>query len=699
MTTPSPPSPAVDPLPPFASAAALMREAADLLRPPQRMSVSDAAERYRHLHNPGGGYSGPWRRTQVPMMVKPMDTLESRKYQGLIFVGPAQSTKTDSLVINWIVKRIKCNPADMLVVNPTELAARDFSKRRIDRMNEHCPAVGRLLGNRRTDDNVRDKSYPGMMLSLGWPTIAHLSGRPIPLVIFTDYDRMPQNIDGEGAPFDLGVARTRTFQSAGMTAAESSPGREVTDPDWEPETPHEAPPTTGTLALYNRGDRRLWYVPCPDCGEFFAGSFADLVFDDALPPAEAAADVMMRCPHCGVLIDERHKPAMNAAGVWLKEGQTISADGVVTGEGRKSHIASFWLKGPWAIFQRWGDLVQKYLTAQAERQITGDEEALRTTINVDQAEPYLPLARQNKDGLKKSDLVARAESYPLGIVPEGARFLTAAIDVQANRFPVQVEAWGVDRENWLIDRFDINQSARRDREGRPATLRPAVHDEDWLLITDQVLDRVYPLAGDPARGMRIQLVVCDSHGAAGVTDKAYAYWRLLKRGGKGNRLRLLRGIATPRAPRVIETFPDTNRKDRMANARGEIPVLQLQVNRLKDEVDADLRNDIVGPRYQHLPDALDDSIFDEFTAEQREDEIWVRKPGRANEAFDLKVYNRAAMIILGTEKIRDFDSGPAWVRPWAENANVVKLERDGGRTVVVEDDVESRIAEAVKGIA
>ena len=44
----------------------------------------------------------------------------------------------------------------------------------------------------------------------------------------------------------------------GMTAAESSPGRVITDAKWIRKTPHEAPPTTGILSLYNRGDRRLW---------------------------------------------------------------------------------------------------------------------------------------------------------------------------------------------------------------------------------------------------------------------------------------------------------------------------------------------------------------------------------------------------------------------------------------------------------
>ncbi|MCM4841582.1 phage terminase large subunit family protein, partial [Escherichia coli] len=63
--------------------------------------------------------------------------------------------------------------------------------------------------------------------------------------------------------------RTTTFMSSGMTLVESSPGRDVKDVKWRRTSPHEAPPTTGILSLYNRGDRRRWYWPCPHCGEYF----------------------------------------------------------------------------------------------------------------------------------------------------------------------------------------------------------------------------------------------------------------------------------------------------------------------------------------------------------------------------------------------------------------------------------------------
>ncbi|MEM8348802.1 phage terminase large subunit family protein, partial [Morganella morganii] len=118
--------------------------------------------------------------------------------------------------------------------------------------------------------NVHDKTFrAGNYLKIGWPSVNIMSSSDYRFVALTDYDRFPEDIDGEGDAFSLASKRTTTFMSAGMTLVESSPGREITDQKWTPSSPHEAPPTTGILSLYNRGDRQRWYWPCPHCGEYF----------------------------------------------------------------------------------------------------------------------------------------------------------------------------------------------------------------------------------------------------------------------------------------------------------------------------------------------------------------------------------------------------------------------------------------------
>src|SRR5690606_6089718 len=184
----------------------------------------------------------------------------------------------------------------------------------------------------RDSDNTHDKTYKsGMLLSISWPSINEMSSKPVPIVMFTDYDRMPEDIGGEGTPFFLGQQRTKTFRNLGMTIAESSPGHPVEEPeDDDPEArvepgAHEAPPCRGILGLYNQGDRRLWFWPCPECGEYFEGKFSLLAWpskgEDGKPLSQRKMldGVRMVCPHNDCRIAPEQRDGMNARGVWLAE--------------------------------------------------------------------------------------------------------------------------------------------------------------------------------------------------------------------------------------------------------------------------------------------------------------------------------------------------------------------------------------------
>ena len=71
---------------------ALIVEAAAAARPPERLTVSEAAEKYRMLNNPGS-YVGPWKNSVTPYLVEPMNELQNRDFTGFVFAGPAQCGK------------------------------------------------------------------------------------------------------------------------------------------------------------------------------------------------------------------------------------------------------------------------------------------------------------------------------------------------------------------------------------------------------------------------------------------------------------------------------------------------------------------------------------------------------------------------------------------------------------------------------
>lgn len=647
----------------------IQRDNAEILRPPRRLTVPEAAERYVYLDTPGG-YAGPWKNDLPHYMVKPAECLTSRDYEAVVFSGPAQTAKTAMLVDNWMAHTITCDPADFMVVQTAQDTARDYSKRRVDRMIAASDYIREKLRKGGSSDNTFDKYFrSGMILSLGWPTKNQLAGKAIGKMALTDYDRMPDDVDGEGAAFYLAKKRTTTFLSRGMTMAEGSPSKPILDPKWEPKTPHEAPPTKGILGLYNTGDRHRLYGKCDHCGDYYMpkpGMEAMYVPEIAHKEPDYE-NIGLICTNCGgVNTDER---AFKRSVVWLKEGQTISKDGVIHGEGRKSKIASFLMIGWAAAFQSWQSIVRNYYHAKDIYDRTGDEEALKNTTNLDQGAPYLDKTLSNTRS--QSEIESRAEPVEKRVVPDKVRFLLASIDVQKGRFVCQVEGFCEHLESHIIDRFNLKLSHRDDENGNVQPLEPGSYLEDWDVIIDNVLEKTYPIQGTDKR-MPILKVACDSGGQEGVTEKAYNFWRKLQNLGYSHknpsksRFILVKGGSTMNAPDVRETFPGANGRERKAKARGEIPVYLINTNTMKDNLANNLDRKEPGPNYTHFPQWLGGFFFAELTAEIRTPKGWLNPSNKRNEAFDLMVYVRVLLKLIGADKI-NWNNPPLWAKTIIEN--------------------------------
>ncbi|WP_169781171.1 phage terminase large subunit family protein [Escherichia coli] len=642
-----------------------------ILRAPRRMRVADAVAQYMRVPM-GAGNSVPWDPLVAPYVIEPMNCLASREYDAVIFVGPARTGKTIGLIDGWVIYNVICDPADMLIIQMTEEKAREHSKKRLARTFRVSPEVVSRLSPNKNDNNVYDRTFlAGNYLKIGWPSVNIMSSSDYKCVALTDYDRFPEDIDGEGDAFSLASKRTTTFMSSGMALVESSPGRDVKDVKWRRTSPHEAPPTTGILSLYNRGDRRRWYWPCPHCGEYFQPC-GDVVagFRDIADPVLASEAAYIQCPSCSGRILPEQKRELNGRGVWLRDGESINADGSRYGDPRRSRIASFWMEGPAAAYQTLSQLVYKLLTAEQEYETTGSEETLKTVINTDWGLPYLPRASMEQ---RKSELLEqRAEPVPSRSVPDGVNFLVATVDVQAGRhrrFVVQVTGYGSRGERWIIDRYNITQSLRGDSDGESQRIDPASYPEDWDVLLTDVFHKSWPLASDPSQQMRLMAMAVDSGGEDGVTDNAYKFWRRCRRDGLGKRIYLFKGDSIRRAKLITRTFPDnTGRTGRRAQAAGDVPLWLLQTDALKDRVNNALWRDSLGPGYVHFPDWLGSWFYDELTNEERGSDGKWSKPGRgANEAFDLMVYAEALVILHGYEKIR-WPDAPEWAsrETWLE---------------------------------
>lgn len=662
-------------LPPFRPIGDAVRAALPALAPPARVTVAEAAER-RNIES--GGAWVEWSNDVAPYMVEPMEVVTSRRFNALIFAGPARCSKTEALILNPIAHAILASPRLVHVVHMTQQAAREFSIETLDKMLRHSPELRARLARGKGADNTFDKRFTGgMRLTVGWPVVHQLSARSIPLVLITDFDRMPPDIDGEGSAFALGRKRTEAHGTRGMTVCESSPGFPVLDETWSPASPHEAPPCGGVLGLYNGGTRARWYWRCEDCSGEFEPTFDRLKYPDEGTAAERGAAAFMACPHCGSVIPPSEKARRNRAGRWLHE----SGDGTPVPLGdtvRRTSIASYWLDGAAAAFAPWADIVARYLEAEAKFDRTGDEADLKTVVNVDLGRAYTPRSMSAAAGLSESRLRDGAADAEWRTAPRGTRFVTVAVDVQVGRFVVQAEAWGEGLERTLIDRFDIHSPPAGAPRSGDRRIDPARYLEDWSVLLP-LADRAYPVATEGVALKPVAIVV-DAGGEQGVTPNAFDFYRAARR-THPRRFRLVRGRGGDRVKRAEEATPETAHKGKRHVAR-DVRIIWAGTDRLKDEVAASLLREEEGARALHIPRGAPSEVFAEYAAERKGAKGWEKKPGvRRNEALDLSVYSLALAIVLGAEAV-DWRAAPPWARPARENGFAVPLGGPEGEAEV-----------------
>lgn len=686
----------------------MLQEAAVTVRPPEKITVPEAAEKYRYLRNIGS-YQGPWKNSMTPYLVEPMEEFTNELLSTVVFVGPSQCGKTD-MCLNFLTYKTKSDPSDMMIVQTTQTTARDFSISRVDRLHRHSPLIGSELLPQKDADNVFDKRYrSGMLLRMSWPSANELSGRPVPIVWETDYDRMPMDVDGEGTPYVLGQARTTSFGRNGKVIVESSPGFPIMKTDWIPKTPHEAPPCDGILQIYNMGDRRRWYWRCVKCKNSFEPHRRYLAWDASNDFVEAGETARIVCPFCGQFYREKEtkeapgKHGMNqlfkdgGQAMWVRDGQRWTPEGI-EGKSYRSQVGSFWLFGVAAAFANWSSQIQALLAAEQEYEETNSENTLKTVLNTKFGEAYMPKAQQK---LRAAEEIRGRAKEALGqrVVPNGVRFLVATIDVQSNRFEVQVHGVGVE-DIWVIDRFKVQWSKRRDEE-RPDQFRfakPAGYEEDWRLLVEEVLLKTYPLQADPTRAMAIYQTFCDSGGEDGVTTKAYNFVRWLRWGYSGPfaeendemkalypwhpqlaaRFHLVKGNPLPNAPRVEVRYPDSQKKDQWAGARGEIEVVFINSNMMKDTLDGILERKEAGGRI-NFPAWLPLTFYKELTVETKDPNTkkWVNPNRYRNESWDLLVYLLAGLLhrSISWEHIT-WNAPPSWADEFNRNDMVISLIKD-----------------------
>ena len=651
---------------PFADAAALIAEALDAYLPPSAISVANHAAATRWLDNRGGGYVGRWSHDEAPYLREPMEVLTSRDHTAVAIAGPGRSGKT-AVAENWLLQSVDADPADLLWYEPTDDAIESYVKRVINPMIDLHEPLRSRLGTLPIDRSIHFKRFGAMWVEFLAATYQNLVGKSAGRIVIDEYDACPEK---DGDVYRLADVRRQSFGPESKILAVSHPDRaEGTDPrKW----------TRGIMRLYADSDRRAWYWPCPHCNGYSSPnptsrSVMLLHYPDAAPLDEIADAARLLCPHCGGFIEDKWRRAMNMEGRWVGRGQAIDEAGNITGERIHNNTAGFWIVGVMSpfILGGIGSLARDLVSAEREAEAGGDDKPIRDVMAKRWGIPASP--RTAIGTIDAANLAERADDrLRIGVVPEGVRFLTAAVDVQANRFELLVRGWGIGAESWVIDHRRISAD-------------PATNAGDWDDLVDLLAELAYPLADESGRVMRLRASGWDSGGADGVTEQAYQAWRRARRARLTTRLGQvggcdawtmlpLKGMSTPNAPMLRVDYPDTARKDRRVVARGEIPLAQFNPNAFKDALaKTQLAVGPPGHGYVHVPGALKHqpapTFFDQLVSERRDAKGRWTGTGVRNEALDLMVMCHVLARLHGLART-DWTRPPLWATEWDRNTLV-----------------------------
>lgn len=599
------------------------------MKPPEDLTVSQWADKNRRLTSESSAEVGKWRTSRTPYMFDILDSFTDPLIEHIVVVAASQVGKSET-INNMVGYCIDQDPGPILLIQPTIDDVKRYSEMRIAPMIRETRCLKRKVADPKSRDAAntkRQKSFPGGVLVMTGSNVAHdLSSMPIRYVFGDERDRWATSAGSEGDPWELAVARTRTFYNKKMVEVST-------------------PTVKGASAIensYNLGTMERWKTQCPHCGEYVEITFDNIRFeyDDAENGDKKIfhiSEIFYVCPECGGISDEHTMKSQPAK--WV----------ATVPEARKHHkTRSFWLTAwvsPWAT---WESIILQFLQAGT------DSAKLQVVYNTQFGE----LWEERGDMASEDDVMARREVYEAE-VPDGVLLLTCGVDTQDDRLEYEVVGHRRYGETWGIKKGVIL--------GRPDT------EEVWERL-DEVLSHKYKFKSGVS--LQISLTFIDEGGHFTQEVRQHCLAR------QYDHVFAIKGANRPDIP---YTAPPKKQKI-VVNGKviGQVWVYEIGVNAGKQKIVDNLRVQSPGANYCHFP--LRDDYGKQFFKQLMSEHLayvpklkhpwqWQKIPGHErNEAFDIRNYNLAACEILSP----DWDAIEQKLRtakPGEENASIPMKEK------------------------
>lgn len=558
---------------------------AKILAPPPELTVSQWADMYRKLSREASAEPGQWNTDRAPYQREILDAINDAGCEEVVIMSSAQVGKTE-LLLNIIGYYIDYDPAPILCLQPTLEMAQTFSKDRLAPMFRDTPVLRGKVQDAKSRDSgntILHKTFPGGHITMaGANSAAGLASRPIRVVLMDEIDRYPPSAGTEGNPIRLAEKRTITFWNRKKVKV-STPtikGRSEIEKEFQ------------------TSSREEWCVPCPCCGRYQPYEWSRIRF----------SDVTMECKFCGEHLKESD---------WKENtGKWVAA--VDNHQKRGFHLNA--LASPWI---HWEEIIAEFQEANRESKEHGDHEKLKVWVNTMLGETW----EESGTAADEDALLKRREMYRADL-PDGVLLVTAGVDVQDDRFEVEITGWGKGYESWGILRRKIYGDLEK--------------EETWSQLENFLEMELY---FENKCSLLIAAICLDTGGH--YTSEAYRFLKKMEK--KNKNIFGIKGMGGAGIPLVYKISRNNTEK---------VKIFLLGVDSGKEMLMNRLNTPSAGPGYCHFPlnadRGYDEACIKEFSSEQKVIRFkegravvkWVKKPGVRNESLDLRNYSTAAVEIL-----------------------------------------------------
>ena len=574
----------------MASINAIATTALLAFKPPEKLTLSEWADRFAYLSVESSAEGGRWH--TLPYQKGIMDAITDPKLEQITVMKSAR-VGYSKILNHTIAYHIHQDPCPIMLVQPTIEDAQGYSKEEIAPMLRDTPCLRGLVSEAKAKDGantILQKQFPGGTLSMVGANsprgFRRVSRR---VVLFDETDGYPQSAGAEGDQIKLGIRRTEYYWNRSIVA-----GSTPTIKDF-----------SRIERMFLQGDQRRYFVPCPKCNHMQYLKWPSMRWTDNDPATTA-----YQCESCSELIPHSKKRWMVERGEWRP-----------TSPGNGKHVSfHIWAAYSYSPNASWSNLVEEFLDAKT------DAEQLKTFVNTVLGEVW---EDEYASKIGASALLERAakETYEHRIVPASVLAVTVGCDVQDDRLSLSVWGWGREEEAWLLDRTKLY--------GDPS--RPDV----WKQL-DEVLSA--PFLSEDGVDFKVSICAIDSGGHH--TADVYSYAR--ERAALG--VIAIKGMSTKGKPPLGKASKvDLNRKGQVVRKGAQ--VFPVGSDTVKSLLFGRLKHNEVGPGYLHFYSTVGTDYFEELTAEKQilrykqgyPQRVWVKKNTTPNEALDELVYAYSAL--------------------------------------------------------